>query len=659
MLTWRSVSHYLNKAMASGLSQLPLSANGYKTATLVGDTAVAMARDVVQAFHENAMHHLLPPLNRLAASSSFAYHRLMETDAYIEAHLATHPRLQGHPAALALSRILSDRSPADEAGFPQITWDRFVAYRDQVPHLFQDGQETLDWLKKAVEISSQFAVPMERVRAIQAAADVLRTQIFTAAVTAPPDLWLLRQILSTHKKIGTLDFLLSGRELVVEEYARAHGWDARQLSIDLNLLVARGYLRKTLKGYARTMTDAAAVLEDVTVLPESYFDLVAELRRIGDGDASPDLVAKLTQWLDYPKPYQPVGGWCADLRSMDIGYRLVPVILALKASGRLKDSKEGQAFSLNGIPEKLASSIAQLLTEAGFLRSGKVTALGARAFERGPGVYGIIEAYHPYLNRHEELLKKTGTDRPHVERGRNIAASEAANTKSFLDAVSLGKKDAADFDYVAEHACGKANGLKVWVREVGGTNPGTQVPYIFVAADHEPTSVEAARREVTEGRLPAGTFVGQADISKPEEFAALLSERGYAPRKNRVLIIVGNGFHEVRLDDAGTIAVARSYREANASVAFSEESALSLEQILEAGWGTYHAGFLWCHETSGQRLHAPWLYEDAMPRQSWKEIFEEAGYRIAATKGTRRIFPCPLPPERNPNISVSFFCVPR
>ncbi len=615
------------------------------------EQAVGTAQRLGLVFCREALQHL----NGVALTSPFAYNQIVDSDVYIETFLATHARLQKHPAAIPLAKILSDTSPKDSDNFAQITLERFEKYRDQVPHLFGDGMSVLKWLHEAAEVIKKSTLKQTRIDSISAAIDVIRTQVYSAAVTAPPNLWLARQILSTHKKLGIVDELLSGRELIIEDYAREKGLDANQLGFDLEFLYHLGYLDQTPRGYTRQFPhsshhDTYRTLENITVLPNyAQRDVVKSLTNAFDQTVTDD---NLLQWLHFEKHSEHVDGWPADVRQMEIAYRLVPVILALKSAKKIEGLKAGDTVFLKTLPVALQAAIIKLFEAAGFTTQGKLTELGARAFERGPGVYGIIEAYHPYLSQHEDLLKNSG-ERPHVERGRNIVASQAANTKSFEDAVALVKKQARKFQVVAEHACGMANGLKTWVKNIGSEG------FKFLATDYEQKSVDAARAEVAAGRLPDGTFVGKADISKPEEFIEHLRSQGYDPEKDRAVMIVGNGFHEVRGDDdARIITILETYRKMNISIVFSEESALSSEQILRAAWSTYHACFLWCHNTSGQRIRAPWPYADSMPRLSWKEVFEAAGYRIVSMKGTRRTIPCDLPPEQNPNISVTFFCEP-
>src|SRR5262249_43175862 len=150
--------------------------------------------------------------------------------------------------------------------------------------------------------------------------------------------------------------------------------------------------------------------------------------------------------------------------------------------------------------------------------------------------------------------------------------------------------------------------------------------------------LEETRREMNEGRLPAGTKFFQADISRPEALLASLQREGIDP--GGAVMIVGNGFQEVRdQTDEEMVETIRKYREAGIIVVFTEESDLTDAQIRAAGWNTYHAGFRYVHQISGQVLRGPWPMNPSMGRLSWTEVFEKAGYRIELCHGTRPIFP--------------------
>ena len=62
------------------------------------------------------------------------------------------------------------------------------------------------------------------------------------------------------------------------------------------------------------------------------------------------------------------------------------------------------------------------------------------------------------------------------------------------------------------------------------------------------------------------------------------------------VLMVGTGFHEVRgQSDDGMVAVFAEYARAGLLLMFTEESALSVDDLIETAWNTYHAGFKYVH----------------------------------------------------------------
>ena len=169
------------------------------------------------------------------------------------------------------------------------------------------------------------------------------------------------------------------------------------------------------------------------------------------------------------------------------------------------------------------------------------------------------------------------------------------------------------------------------------------------------------------GHLPANmVFVRQADIGQPDVLIAALRDHGADPRG--AVMLVGNGLHEVRdadeRRDERMVEVLRGYEAAGIVLLFTEENALSVDDLRATAWNTYHAGFKYVHEKSGQglrpadRRERPRLGKPL--RAAWSECARRAGYvpLPAYTTRTRTIYPTTPPGGHNPSISVNHFMVP-
>ncbi len=571
-----------------------------------------------------------PNLNRIWSSSDLRLKTVLSRD----------PVLISDPSAMALFEILTDKTPANAAGFPQMTREHFDHFIFDVPHLFQKGLRLWQWTDRLERITESSDFPSERREAVLRVASAIWTRVKNASLTAPSDLWLLRQILSTHKKLGTLDDLNQGQTIFVEPYARRKNLDPVQLSRDLQLLSVRGYVVPTQGGFRKTMTQAGRVLNVVFPLDgEFQRDMSQELCDWFDGKTDSTREDLLKRWLCFDSKPSTKRSWVGDMQEIEIGYRLLPLILSLKASGLLGTS----GLALN----RLLPEMTKVLELAGLLFQGKTTPLGVHVFEKGPGIFGITGAYHSYLNALEDLLLSRDK-KPWVARGKNIAASRDANRGAIRTAVdsiiSYSKQNQTNFSVMIEHAMGYGVGIRTLHRHFG------DVPHYY-GADFEQTAIEVALQEQREGRLPALMRMVQADIGQPNTLIDFV--RYHEDDLSQAVMIVGNGFHEIRrMGDTKLIEVLRDYCKAGITVVFIEESRLTDDQIFHSAWETYNAGFRWYHDTSGQVLRSP---------STWKQLFEQAGYRVLPefSHGTRSIFPCPMDTEENPPISGTFFCVPR
>ena len=521
----------------------------------------------------------------------------------------------------------------------------------RVPHLFQDGQALLDWLQRLPPVLD--TLPGGEGRAsIERAMNVLRTMVFTAGVTSVPDLWLLRQVLSTYRSRGLLTALLREAPVAPEVFARTHDLQPRQVCTDFHFLHARGYLDRRGDGFTISRAPGIrAVLQTLPELPPAYReDLVPLLvgRLSGTSTALPD------RWPAFEAEARPTGTWVANAFQLECGFRLLPLVLALRVLERTASLTEGASLS-PAVPADLPAAH-RLLERAGYGAGGRVTRLGARVFARGPGPFGIIGAYHPYLHRLDDLLT-TGNAAVHVRRGANVAASRDANRKTFeaandaLDAFCA----ATGFRYTVfiEHAVGQGEATRQRFERSG------EATIRYFGADLEDAAIDEALALQRQGLLPRNMqFIRRADIGIPEQVLAPLREQGLAGAPT--VMMVGNGFHEIRdPNNERMAAVFRAYQEAGFVLIFTEETALPDEDLRRTAWNTYHAGFRYVHALSGQGLRPVWE-EAPDARWGWRRCATVGGYRILDrfTTRTRTIYPCPRPDRLNPSISVTYFCVP-
>jgi len=111
----------------------------------------------------------------------------------------------------------------------------------------------------------------------------------------------------------------------------------------------------------------------------------------------------------------------------------VPLVLGLRAAERTHDLRAGSILRPLELSEKHpigAAAALEVLVAAGWSeRHGghhTLTALGARGVKRGPGPFGIIETYHPYMAAGARILLE-GRQRVWVSRGENVGALSPAD----------------------------------------------------------------------------------------------------------------------------------------------------------------------------------------------------------------------------------------
>ena len=311
------------------------------------------------------------------------------------------------PHHKVLATILMGETAVSSAGFPTISEHSFQEWMKKVPHLFTEGSALLDFLH-GMEARIQ-----ERPDAAQApciswlrAIKVLETVIQTAAVTAPTDLWLIKHILSSYQRMGILDRLRTGAILGLAEISSQGHMNLQQLRYDFHFLKSRAVLvdagpddhyrlapHPQIQNLVREFKalDSAAPVNLVPLL----------MRCLARQPIDANEQEQLTRFLTLPVGLQPAPNRIPGPWEVELGYRLVPLILAWRNSLDFKTKPD------KVIPDDvlLADLMNDYLMKAGLITGkGQPTPLGSRVLERGPGPFGIIHAYHEYMKQHEDLV---------------------------------------------------------------------------------------------------------------------------------------------------------------------------------------------------------------------------------------------------------------
>ncbi|HEY4492822.1 MAG TPA: hypothetical protein VI958_12535, partial [Acidobacteriota bacterium] len=285
------------------------------------------------------------------------------------------------------------------SGYPYLSEISFRTFLQEVPHLFREGQILLSWV-------GQFEAKLESVRlfsptelvSLQRAVFVLRQIVQSAAVCAPSDLWILRHVLSVHCALGLTNLYKTGAQFDLETTAAKYGLDARHLSWDFSLLHSRGYLEVRNKMWQWCISSAAKdVLQKITELPKEFLtDWVELFVKLLSGNSSPEEQEQIARFLTYEDRTSPSARWEASYFQIEVGYRLVPMILALHVLKIRDGAREGA--SLTKLLPSLTPEMVKLLMDAGIMQENTaLTALGLRVLHRAPGPFGIIHAYLPYM----------------------------------------------------------------------------------------------------------------------------------------------------------------------------------------------------------------------------------------------------------------------
>jgi len=573
------------------------------------------------------------------------------------------------PLATVLAEVLGHKTFISSAGFPYLAEPAYAALRDRIPQLLGWGAHTWDALE---ELTSTVEGLSEAERQeVSQSRRVVQQVLRTAAITAPPALWLVRHVLGAMAEAGLT------RRLLAEESIRPEDTDfnTEELDIDFSFLSVMGILDRVDGAFRLSRRpEARRVMESLGPLPEGEPVDAAALWSDACSGAALDEEDRnhllVLAGGALPRSSHAQTNWFPTYEEIALGYRLVPLVVGMASSGTAADClKQTSLAPIDLVPDDAALGAAalQLLHAAGVARPVPgldecvLTALGRRLLERGPGPFGIIEAYHPYMAELTTILRK-GRGCIHLTRSTNIAASQRANRESFRkanDALDRYCRDTG-FRYTVfiEHALGRGEATRQ--RFVRSGDKGIQ----YVGADLEDAAIDAAMAERDAGLLPSEmVFVRHADIGRADTLLEALAAHDINPRG--AVMMVGNGFHEVRdAHDERIVEVFRAYADAGIVLIFTEETALSIGDQQATAWNTYHPAFRYVHEKSGQGLRPsisrPLNPDDPLP-MSWTAAADAGGYQKQDTYCTpgRTIYPCPPPSGHNPSTYVNYFLVPK
>ena len=549
-----------------------------------------------------------------------------------------------------LREIMGKPTGRTTAGYPYLERQAWEQFRDGVPHLFGMGAMVLRMTKELAHADAEFAD----------AAKVIQQVVFTATITAPPDLWLLRHVVGAFAELGLSQRLLDG-QAIYPEWCQAKGQvlKASALEVDLHFLLARGLVDQYDNSFRIAgHPEARRIFEQMGPLDHSKPE---SMTRAWSGAfqglrQAPEVrQALIAIGTDVPvRDHLTQTHWIPTLEEIELGYRLVPLVLGMKAADAVDIAGELD------LADPIHAAAIAIFEAAGWLEDGVVTTMGSRGLGRGPGPFGIIEAYNPYMTHAVQLLLGQDED-VWVERSENVGASQDANRATFMranDALDRFCEDTGfTFDVFVEHAIGRGEATRQRYQRSGGDIQ-------FFGADLEDPAIDAAIEQQKLGVLPANmVFVRQADIGKPEILTQAIQANGASTQG--AVMLVGNGFHEVRSQsDKRMIDVFRGYHDAGMILVFTEENALSIDDLRATAFNTYHAGFKYVHEKSGQGLRPA----DPRPiprlgqplRAPWSQCATQAGYVRLEAYGyrSRTIYPYTPRTGHNPSISVTHFMVP-
>ena len=282
------------------------------------------------------------------------------------AALLADPAVAGDARARELAVILTVATGRTSGGHPYLQEPAWVRLRDWVPHILDDGPAVI----AAVDVVVAAAARVDAGISLEAAARVVRQVALTASITAPPDLWLLRHVLTAFARLG-----LSAR-LAADEVVRPSSLAPalpHEVQLDLGFLLSRGLLCGAPGGLRIADHAAARAVFAWTppAVPSSLpSSIAAAWARLFRGSNNDDVRAGLGELLNPPLPdsTKAPGFFAPSPREIEVGFRLVPIVLGLRAADKhhaLLESGFCRATELVGGDQRLGAQLLWTLARAG------------------------------------------------------------------------------------------------------------------------------------------------------------------------------------------------------------------------------------------------------------------------------------------------------
>ena len=116
--------------------------------------------------------------------------------------LLARPDVWRCPIAREVACVMTGPVVTSSAGYPYLAHPAWTRFRDWVPHILADGQKVLDAAQRVAAAAEEVGATAQELENLEASRRVIRQVVLTAAITAPPQLWLLRHVLSALDRVS-------------------------------------------------------------------------------------------------------------------------------------------------------------------------------------------------------------------------------------------------------------------------------------------------------------------------------------------------------------------------------------------------------------------------------------------------------------------------